>query len=411
MRALVIGAGPMGIAAAIGAADRGFEVTVLERGEVGASLRTWGATRFFSPLHMNVSPRMRELLGRDMPDPDALLTGAEYAERVLVPLTERAPLAGRVKLGHTVVAIGRRGLTRNDYAGHPLRAEKPFRVLCENDETFEAEVVLDASGGLTVPRPIGAGGLPARGESRLARRPIRTLGDLAAQREGIKGKRILVVGDGHSAANAIGLLDDLAREDASTRVIWAVRTANRRPCEEVPNDPLPERRNVVERANRLAETPPPWLTMERRAMIDSVAQTNGHRVIPSAARDLAGGSSAAPPPRSLADARDDTVRISLTGNRTVDAEFIAAFTGYRPSGDHLSELAVEISPVTEGGARLYRAISSITDCLSVPQVMPDDLASGEPGFWFVGSRGYGRSRTFLLQNGFAQLEVVLASLR
>ncbi len=58
-RVLVIGAGPMGIAAAVGAADRGADVTVLERGEVGASLRTWGPTRFFSPLHMNLSARMR----------------------------------------------------------------------------------------------------------------------------------------------------------------------------------------------------------------------------------------------------------------------------------------------------------------------------------------------------------------
>lgn len=380
MRVLVIGAGPMGIAAAVGAADRGHDVTVLERGELGASLRTWGATRFFSPLHMNVSPRMRELLGNDMPDPDALLTGAEYANRVLVPLAERAPLAGRVKPGHNVVAIGRRGLTRTDYAGHPLRAERPFRVLCENEETFEAEHVLDASGGLTVPRPIGPGGLPARGESRLARRPIRTLGDLAANRAQMRGRRILVVGDGHSAANAIGVLDELAHEDPATRVVWAVRSANRRPCEEVANDPLPERRAVVERANALAEAPPPFLTVERRAMIDSVAQTNGHATV------------------------------TLTANRIVETDFIAAFTGYRPDGAFLSELAVEISPVSEGGARLYRAIANVTDCLSVPRVKPEDLASGEPGFWFVGSRAYGRSRTFLLQSGFAQLEVVLASL-
>jgi Pyridine nucleotide-disulphide oxidoreductase len=379
-RCVVIGAGPMGIAAAIGAADRGCEVTVLERGRIGASLRTWGATRFFSPLHMNVSPRMRELLDGDMPDPDALLAGAEYAERVLVPLTEREPLRGRVKTGCNVIAIGRRGLTRSDYAGHPLRAERPFRVLCGDEQTFDAEVVLDASGGLTVPRPIGIGGLPAIGESRLARRPIRTLGDLAAQRDAIRGRRILVLGDGHSAANAIGLLDEVAREAPETRVIWAVRAANRRPCEEVPNDPLPERRAVVERANALAETPPPFLTVERKAMIERVAQNNGHAVV------------------------------TLTGNRDVDADFIAAFTGYRPDGAFLSELAVEISPVTEGGARLYRAISCITDCLSVPKVKPDDLASGEPGFWFVGSRAYGRSRTFLLQTGFSQLEVVLASL-
>ena len=380
MRVVVIGAGPMGIAAAIGAADRGCDVTVLERGEVGASLRTWGATRFFSPLHMNVTARMRELLGSELPDADALLTGSEYADRVLVPLAGRGPLRGRVRSGHNVAGIGRRGLTRTDYAGHPLRAERPFRLLCDNDATFEADVVLDASGGLTVPRPIGAGGLPAVGESRLARRPIRTLGELAALREQIRGRRILVVGDGRSAANAIGVLEDLAREEPSTRVVWAVRTANRRPCEEVPHDPLPERSAVVERANRLAETPPPFLTVERRAMIDAVAQNNGH------------------------------VSVTLSGNRTVDAEFVAAFTGYRPDGGFLSELAVEISPVTEGGARLYRAISCITDCLSVPRVKPEDLASGEPGFWFVGSRAYGRSRSFLLQSGFAQLEVVLDTL-
>src|SRR5215211_5431680 len=104
MRVLVIGAGPMGIAAAIGAADRGADVTVLERGEIGASLRTWGPTRFFSPLHMNVSPRMRELLGSDLPDGDALLTGPEYADRVLAPLVAREPLQGRVRLGRNVVA-------------------------------------------------------------------------------------------------------------------------------------------------------------------------------------------------------------------------------------------------------------------------------------------------------------------
>jgi hypothetical protein len=71
---------------------------------------------------------------------------------------------------------------------------------------------------------------------------------------------------------------------------------------------------------------------------------------------------------------------------------------------------VETSPVTEGGARLYRAISNITDCLAVPAVKPGDLQSGEPRFFFVGSRSYGRSNGFLLQTGLAQLEVVLDAL-
>jgi thioredoxin reductase len=381
MRVIVIGAGPMGIAAAIGAIDRGHDVTVLERGEVGASLRTWGPTRFFSPLHMNLSARMRELLGSDMPDGDALLTGSDYADRVLLPLVSRAPLRNRVHLGRNVIAVGRRGLTRADYAGHPLRAERPFRVLCEDDETFDAEVVLDASGGLTVPRPIGAGGLPARGESRLARRPIRTLGALASLRNDLGGRTVFVLGDGHSAANAVTFLEEVARADASLRVVWAMRSPNRRPCEEVPNDPLPERASVVARANALAEAPPDFLRVERRAMIESVAQKNGHAVI------------------------------ALTGDRIVEADYVAAFTGYRPDASFLSELTVEISPVTEGGARLYRAVSNVTDCLMVPSVRRDDLLSGEPGFFFVGSRSYGRANNFLLKTGLAQLEVILDGLR
>ncbi|HEX9982576.1 MAG TPA: FAD-dependent oxidoreductase [Thermoanaerobaculia bacterium] len=386
-RVIVVGAGPMGIAAALGAIDRGHDVTVLERGEVGASLRTWGATRFFSPLAMNVSPRMRELLATldgtldDALDDGALLTGSEYADRILVPLSEREPLRGRVRTGHRVVAIGRRGLTRGGFAGHPLRAERPFRVLVESaagEELLEAEHILDASGGLVVPRPFGVGGLPVRGESRLARRPIRTLGELLSLRDQLRGKRVLLVGDGHSAANAIVFLDALAREDANTRVVWAVRTPNRRPCEEVANDPLPERDAIVARANALAETPPPYLTMQRRAMIDAVVQTNGH------------------------------VTVALTGDRSVEADYIAAFTGYRPDASFISELTVETSPVTEGGARLYNAIANVTDCLSVPKVRPHDLESGEPGYWFIGSRGYGRARTFLLQTGLQQLETVLA---
>lgn len=380
MRVLVIGAGPMGIAAAIGAAARGFDVTVLERDDVGSSLRTWGPTRFFSPLSMNVSPAMRALLGASLPDEHALLTGPEYADRVLVPLSESEPLRGRVRRGVRATAIGRRGLTRTDYAGHPLRYERPFRVLCDDDQMFEAEVVLDASGGLTLPRSIGAGGLPARGQARLARRPIRTLGQLAAASAEIRNRTILVLGHGHSAANAICMLEEVASESPSTKVIWAVRSSNHRPCEEVPNDPLPERARVVARANALAEAPPGFLRMERRASIDGVAQNNGHAVI------------------------------SLSGNRVLEADHLAAFTGYRPEGSFLSELAVEVSPVSEGGARLYRAVSSVTDCLTVPAVKAEDLQSGEPGFYFIGSRAYGRAAGFLLRTGFAQLETVLDSL-
>jgi len=345
-RVVVIGAGPIGLAAAIGASNRGHDVTVLEAGEVGASLRTWGTTRFFTPLSMNTP---------DGSGDDALLTGPEYIDRVLLPLAARL----NVRTNSGVVSVVRRGLTRTDYASHPLRAEKPFRILTANDELFEADVVLDASGS-TAPIPFVARGAAAADF-------IRTLGELESRLDELREKSVLVVGHGHSAAHAVSLL-----HDAGIALRWAVRTPNQRPCEEIANDPLPERKRVVTVANELARSVP----VERRAMIESI---RGREV-------------------------------KLTGNRTVEADVVVALTGYRPRDGFTTELALEISPVNEGGARLYRAVSKITDCLSVPKLSKEDLASGEPNYYFIGARAYGRSRTFLLQTGFAQVESILDSL-
>ena len=364
-RVVVIGAGPIGIAAALEATDRRYDVTVLESGEPGDSLLQWGSTRFFSPFAMNVTPRMRAALNGTNRHDDALLTGREFVDDVLRPIAAKL----NVKTHHKVTAIGRRGLMREEYAGHPLRSERPFRLLVESprgEESLEADIVFDATGGYRLPRAFGAGGLPVRSGSLPT---LRTLGDL--EETALEGKRVLLVGNGHSAANAIAVL---ARSGAT--VVWVVRTANRRVCEEVANDPLPERQRVVAVANELAQSPPTWLTVERRAMVERIE----------------GGTAV------------------LTGGRTVDVDVIAAFTGYRPDASILTELAVEISPVTEGGARLQRAVSNVTDCLNVPAVRRQDLESGESNFFFIGSRAYGRARTFLLRTGLQQLDTIFEGL-
>jgi thioredoxin reductase len=358
-RLVVVGAGPIGLAAAIGALDRAFEVNVLEAGEVGASPRSWGTTRFFTPLCMNTTPRMLAILGDAIPDGDSLLTGPDYADAVLGPLVDRDPLRGRVRTNTRVVSIARKGLTRTDYAGHPLRGEKPFRIATSDGDLIEADIVLDATGNSAIPLPFSA--RPTTIEA------IRTLGALDARKNDLRGKRVVVVGHGHSAANAL-----LALREVDAEITWVVRTANRRPCEEIANDSLPERQRIVAAANTLAST----VRVERRASIESISGTT----------------------------------VQLTGGRSVEADAVVALTGYRPANDFTSELALETSPVSEGGARLYRAISNITDCLCVPQLAEQDFASGEPNYFFVGARAYGRSRTFLLQTGFAQVETILESL-
>ena len=376
-RLVVVGAGPMGLEAALLAGERGFDVTVLERDRVGESLRRWGGTRFFSPFGMNLSARAVRALGDGAPAGDAMLTGVEMAEQVLEPLASSPALQGRVRTGRRVIAIGRARLTRRDLPGHPLRAERPFRLLVEGpggEETIEADCVLDASGVYGQPAHVGVGGLPARGETAVGARLLRHLGPLEAALPGLAGRDVLLVGHGHSAAQALTMLEHLR---PAPRITWATRSGNRRPCVEVADDPLAERQRVTARANDLAADPPPFLTVERRTGIESLAAPNGG------------------------------IEVGLANGRGGAFDAVLGLTGYRPDLSFLSELALEVSPTSEGALRLTRALASVTDCLAVPQVSDRDLESGEPGFALVGSKSYGRLPTFLLRTGLAQLERIV----
>jgi Pyridine nucleotide-disulphide oxidoreductase len=374
---VVVGAGPMGLEAALGALERGFAVTVLEKGRVGENLRRYGATRFFSPFAMNVSDRAKALLGASAPAGEALLTGEEMVERVLEPLARTPLLAGRIRTGHAVTAIGRARMTRRDLPGHPLRGERPFRILVETprgEEMMEADAVLDASGVYDRPAAVGVGGIPARGERALDGALIQRLDALQAALPGLAGKEVLLVGHGHSAAGALAAIASLPDPP---RVQWATRSPNRRPCVEVADDPLPERARVTAHANDLAGNPPAFLTVERRAGVEAFAPRGGR------------------------------VAVTLTGGRGGVFDAVLGFTGYRPDLSFLSELALEVSPASEGAAGIARALAGVTDCLSGPKLRAGDLDSGEPAFHLVGAKSYGRLPTFLLRNGIDQLETIL----
>ena len=252
-RVIVIGAGPMGLEAALLCAARGHDVTVLEQHDVGDALRRWGPTRCFSPFAMNLSARARALLA-DAPADDALLTGPEVAERVLVPLSRAAPLAGRVRTRHRVVSVGRARMRRDELAGHPLRSERPFRLLVdtpEGERVFEADAVLDASGVYGQPLPLGAGGLFAVGERGLGARIVRHLGELHARLPRRRDERVA-----RRRAWPFGGARGGSGRRARASLTWALRAPNARPVAEVAADPLPERAAIVARANAIAAAPP-----------------------------------------------------------------------------------------------------------------------------------------------------------
>lgn len=93
----VIGAGPVGLAAAAHLAERGLDFVVLEAGpQAAASVARWGHVRVFSPWRYDIDTAARRLLdaaGWTAPDPELLPTGAELVDSYLQPLAKLPAIA------------------------------------------------------------------------------------------------------------------------------------------------------------------------------------------------------------------------------------------------------------------------------------------------------------------------------
>lgn len=218
----MIGAGPVGLAAAARLLEQGIEPLVFEKGaSVGAALLDWGHVRVFSPWKYNIDDAARRLLeahGWIAPDPEALPNGKELVDQYLAPLAAVPSIRVGLKLGVTVTAVTRQGLSKIASQG---RDQAPFVVRyldgqAEHDVVVRA--VIDASGTWTQPNPMGVNGLPVKGERASANISYGIPDVAAARRDEFIGKRTLVVGSGHSAINVAIRLMDLQDDDPKTEI-------------------------------------------------------------------------------------------------------------------------------------------------------------------------------------------------
>lgn len=380
-RLIIIGAGPIGIEAGLAARQCGYVVTVLESGAIADAVQRWGHVRMFSPFSMNASELGQALLrqiGRAVPEPEALLTGAEYADQYLIPMGQ----ALGVKMGHRVKAITRDGDSKSDHILQAERAEASFRLLVESPEGEQhafADLVFDCTGVFSLPNPLGDGGIPALGEASL-RDVIRYgLGEVA-DLEASAGKRSLVVGGGHSASTLVVRLS--ASEGA--QVTWVNKKTGEVPCPRLKDDPLTERDRLSEVANQ-------------RVACGKVTYLGG-RTVHALKREAQGV----------------RVILRLEGGRSeeVVVDQIIAATGYRPDLSLARELQVQTCWATEGTYPLAASLlgESGGDCLAVPAFGVDTLKHPEPGYFALGMKSYGRTPDFLIQTGRAQVESLLQSL-
>lgn len=390
-RVAVIGAGPIGLEAALYATRLKLPVKVHERYRTAEHLRRWGHVRLFSPFGTNVTPLGRAAIlaespHHEFPADNAYITGREHVACYLEPLAKL--LGANVVTQARVLQVGRRGLLKEDLPGDARRARSAFRLLVadtQGKERYEeADVVLDCSGVYGTHRWLGDGGIPAVGERAAEPHILYTLEDvLGEQKDKLGNKTILVVGSGYSAATTVCLLAALAETHPDTWVIWLARGSSSQPVRRLPNDPFKERDRLAVKANMLATRNDSNVEFFPQAQVEAVehlGQDKGFKVTA-----LCAGKS-----------------------RTWEVDRVIANVGYQPDTSMHRELQVQTCPVTQAlpsiGAVLTQ--NGNADSLPAPGGAADRLRHPEPGFFVLGAKTYGRSSSFLLKTGFEQVRDV-----
>ena len=381
----IIGAGPVGLAAAAELLSRGERPIVFERGaRVGSAVSEWGQVRVFSPWRYCVDPAAKALLGRAgwlEPDADSYPTGRELVDEYLLPLAALPEFEGLVRVGTTVTAITRSGMDRMTSAG---RETQPFALRIDTADgpgTILVRAVIDASGTWTSPNPLGAEGLAALGEPAAAARIHYGIPDvLGAQRDRYAGRRVLVVGRGHSAFNTLLDLATLRSQVAATEIIWATR----KPLSQGAfgggsDDGLPER-------GRLG------------AAVQILVQGGAAELLESFAV-------------ARLDLLPDGVRVSAQDGRQVTVDEVISNTGFRPDLALTSELRLSLDEIVEAPRALAPLIDpNLHSCGTVPPHGEAELAHPEKDFYVVGMKSYGRAPTFLMLTGYEQVRSIACAL-
>jgi len=379
----IIGAGPIGLAAAANLLERGIPFTVLEAGTLtSAAVRAWGHIRLFSPWRELIDPAAQRLLVRSGWTPprdlESAPTGHELVEHYLVPLADA--LAANIVTGARVSAVAREGMDRTRSA---RRESTPFVVRLSDGRELSARAVIDASGTHGSPNSLGSSGLDPNGLMDVAAHVSLALPDvLGADRHRFSGTHTTVVGAGHSAANTLIALATLIQTSQQTRATWVIRNPRAVRVFTSDDDELAGRASLGAKVQKLIDSGVIEVR-ESFEITDLAAAGERARVIGRQRGELA----------------------------SFETDTIVNATGFRPDLAMLREIRVDLDPVVEAPRALAPLIDpNVHSCGTVEPHGFVELRHPEPDFFIAGMKSYGRAPTFLLATGYEQVRSIAAYL-
>ncbi|SFJ32423.1 Pyridine nucleotide-disulphide oxidoreductase [Bosea sp. OK403] len=417
----IIGAGPVGLAAAAHATERGLKPVVLEQGSaVGHAMRHWAHVPMFSPWAFNIDGAAERLLiasGWSHPGPGGYPTGGELIDRYLAPLAQRTALRDAIHFNARVLSVTRSGFDKVRTAG---RESAPFALRYGSgagEQTLLADAVIDASGTWFSPNPAGPGGLTALGEREAAAAISYGMPDvLGDARTRHAGKRVAVLGGGHSAIGTLIALADLQERVPETRIVWLYRGALlSKAFGGGAADQLTARGELGTRIAKLVERG--LIGVETGFQLDRIERMEAGlhleqfpiRLDRSITLDhcFNAFSSREPVSTSL----ENALAAANGGGRHVTVDELIVATGFRPDLALLRELRVQLDPALECPPALAPLIDpNAHSCGTVRPHGAVELAHPEPGFYIAGMKVYGRAPTFLLATGHEQVRSIVAEI-
>ena len=383
----IIGAGPVGLAAAAHLSIRNQPFLLFEVGNtVASNILTWKHIRVFSPWRYNIDNAARQLLEQtnwQAPNEEGLPTGEELYQQYFKPFAELPFIKPNILLNSKVISIGRKNMDKMKTWG---REELPYVVqVLHNSEVnqYEVKAVIDASGTWNSPNPIGSGGNYAVGELENKRKIFYGIPDILHQHEArYKNKSVLIIGSGHSSINAILELDKLKAKYPATEIHWVLRKKNVRDVYGGQEADALEARGAL------------GIKIEQLVNEDRVNVYTPFQI-------------------QQINSKDN--KLTIVGFQH-DEKFalpqideIISNTGSRPDFSFLREVRLSIDSSLESVTEIAELIDpNIHSCGTVRPHGEKELQHPDKDFYIVGSKSYGRAPTFLMATGYEQVRSIAA---